>query len=199
MERPLTFTHRMIEQYDVRVNGEYAIICIDPRGILLVESSYGSFNYWWGAAGTDFKTFLTQVNSDYFFGKVRQGQNNDHFYRDETDKEVKRRILEYRRSDDISKERAREAWNDLLEIEDYHGWDRSVATLYVQEFMQSDALNTIFQDFDSIPLIQGFPKECHHFWERVWLPFIEMLKEEIRCRKIELSPLSPEEQQPIPD
>jgi len=200
MERPLTFRHQMIEQYDVRVNGEYAIICIDPRGILLVESSYGSFNYWWGAAGSDFKQFLTELNPDYFFGKVRQGQQDHYFDRDETEKRIKERILEERRNKDISKDFARECWNDLHEdIREFYGDDKGTCNLFVSDLMDTYSLSKLFDDYDSVPIVTGFPRECHHFWENVWCPFIEMLKDEIRCRNIKLSPLSEEEKQPIPE
>ena len=74
-----------VEQYEIRVNSEWAFITLDSdKGIFQAHSSYGDYGYSWPKHGRkNFKDFVLELVKDkeYFLGKV---SSEDCFYNDKT-------------------------------------------------------------------------------------------------------------------
>lgn len=115
-----------------RATGEgWAVCFLDSIGCFSVLSDYGDYGYRWPDewsgpnAREDFRHFLTRIDGDYVLRKIAP---RDTYMGEKTCKEVKRCILEARRSDAWSKEKARREW-DLLDTygnlesrEDFARW-----------------------------------------------------------------------------
>lgn len=71
-----------IPKYEIRVNGEYATLCVESTqaerdghtyygGHLLINSSFGAFAHHWSNCARPFHEFLKGITFDYFITKVR--------------------------------------------------------------------------------------------------------------------------------
>lgn len=71
-----------IPKYEIRVNGEYATLCVESTqierdgrqhygGHLLINSSFGTFAHHWSNCARPFHEFLKGISFDYFITKVR--------------------------------------------------------------------------------------------------------------------------------
>jgi hypothetical protein len=101
-------------------NGEgWAIVFLDSIGCFSALSDYGDYGYRWPIAGWgpgDFRTFLLQCDDDYVLHKIAPRHQYDP---DGTLKNVKRRILEVRRTRSRfwTKDRARQEWRLLYDFD----------------------------------------------------------------------------------
>ncbi len=96
----------------------WAIVVIGSDGYFSACSDYGNYAFIWGSHGRDdFREFLLDARKDtsYFANKLSAG--GEVYDADATIAEVKKYIIELRREDGFSKEKARDEW-DLLEIYD---------------------------------------------------------------------------------
>ncbi len=123
-----TFTKRHVEQYQFNgPHGMWAIITLDPRGIFQAISDVGDYAYdgWWGHGCESFKHFLARgLDRDYFLGKTAARERR--FSLEKTKDRVRRDVLEARRSGYITKDAAREAWDELA------CRDEDNATLFIE-------------------------------------------------------------------
>lgn len=127
-----TFTKRQVEQYEFHgPHGMWAIVTLDPRGIIQAVSDVGDYAYeGWGHHGCEsFKHFLVSgLDVDYFLGKVADGRE---FSFERTQREYRRRILDERRGGSLAKDEARAAWDEIEEIQ-----ETADATHFVCQVMQ---------------------------------------------------------------
>lgn len=103
------------EIHHVRNNGEWAMFILrhwqrvkDPLqrgtgGSLTVHSSYGTFSYIWGSTGSSFKEFLVEhLAKDWHYTMkkfLQEGNAMYEFSLEETQKEMRRVLVETRRED----------------------------------------------------------------------------------------------------
>jgi hypothetical protein len=88
----------------------------DSTGELNIQSDWGDWAHRWGGAGLGGKTISQAIASwtdaHYLCDKLHYGKDRDQFDGVETRKGLRERILEKRREMDISKEAARELWDE---------------------------------------------------------------------------------------
>ncbi len=120
---------KTLRRYHVKTEGDrwLATVIISDDGYFSTVSDWGSYAYWWSAAGDCFRSFLTRINPDYLLGKIAPQQSYDG---PATCKTVKRHILDMRRDGDIGRDTARQEWEFLRENnwldnrEDFAYWIR---------------------------------------------------------------------------
>lgn len=155
----------------------------DRGGSFKCISDYGDYSYMWGSIGDEcLREFLLDLNKDYFMGKVR-GNSRFMFDAEANTKKVFEEIVNLRRNNDISKEEARESWDDLqffsLELTDSQD-------LWFERFMGTIAAEKIY-GYDP----HGMPDEsyedptCVMFWERIWPLVCDVWKKELEEEKVE--------------
>lgn len=115
-----TITKTTSEVYQLRVfrDSVWADITIHvdgpQSGRIQIASDYGDWQRYWGSCGVSFKEFLTKLNLGYVSRKF----NVDRYF--DADKNMdmwKRRILSLRRDLDITADKARELWEELISVE----------------------------------------------------------------------------------
>lgn len=81
-------------------------------------SSFGVFGFHWSHMGKPFKQFAANIGDDYLLSKIGKRTRSNQKIVDH----VRRRILESRRANSISRQIARDAWDAVETIEiDYSG------------------------------------------------------------------------------
>lgn len=107
---------KTLRQYDLRTDkGRWlarVVICDD--GYFSTVSDYGNYGFWWGAAGDCFRSFLCRLEPDYLCGKLAP---ETVYYGQETEKNIRRRILEWRRDGSLSRDDARREWDLIGEVD----------------------------------------------------------------------------------
>ena len=157
--------------YGFRYKGEWADILVIHGArentnwvSVVVHSSYGTYGYNWQNIGqTDWWVFLNGLDIDYCLGKMMKPDELREFDHDKTVKNMKQYILEHRRQDVISGNGAREAWNELDEIE----WS-------TDDRMFLDRIYNIpvFADEYWEWPYYSISGSAQGFWDRVWRPWI---------------------------
>jgi hypothetical protein len=111
--------------HDERTSNQARITLLQERlshGEITVVSSWGNYAYaWWGTGKEDFRDFILAMrrDTDYLFGKLG-GRNV--FDGELTEREIKRRILEARRSREIDNETARDEWDICGAFDSVDDW-----------------------------------------------------------------------------
>lgn len=153
-------------------------ICVEfgeSSAILMINSDYGSYAYNWFATGNNPKKFLCGLDMEYAMNKLTEGnlyEPDESKYADE----VKKKIIDKRRDGYITKEVAREAWDDMMEI--LSEYSHSGDILY-HELMSAKHSGKVFIDFEEYPSATRVKPKHQHFWNEIWMPFIEELKMEM--------------------
>lgn len=156
--------------------------CGEESVNVMISSDYGEFNHYWGYCGMNPKEFLIKTDMNYTMKKLMGGSDNMY----EPDfkerlKSFKKLVIEYRKENNITKEQAREAWIKILSIFDYC---QNSNDIYYSECINSEELECILYDSESIPENTKKKNTVIEFWEDIWIPFINFLKEEIIENKI---------------
>lgn len=151
--------------------------CGEESVNVMISSDYGEFNHYWGCCGMNPKKFLTDIDMHYTMKKLMG--STDNMYEPDFGarlKSFKKKIIERRRFLDIEKDQARSAWNKVLSIFDY---SQNSNDVYFSECMNANELDCILYDLDSIPENTKMKNVVVEFWEDIWVPFTEFLKNEI--------------------
>lgn len=185
MTGQVTIKKSNMECYRFRNNSEWATICVHAYetpdmgggrlrqgGEILIYSSYGSFAYHWSHCGDPFKVFLTKITRDYTLRKFL-GNEMEEFDKEGSITAVKRAILSYRWEGSLSKDDARECWDDVPLLDECH----SSEGFWVQYSESSALLKFDAEGYEFI--CQREKPHLEHFWNEIWLPFITHLKVEI--------------------
>ena len=170
-----TVTKSTAELYKLRhPSGMYwadiTIDCNDKGGRIQIASDYGSWqNYWAGFCGT-FKEFLIQLNLEYAADKFNADRWFDH---EGTMNKWKRDVLDHRRRERMSGDKARAILDELKQLDDEiheHGF---IAVAY-----GCKNLMRFYLDCPEIErtITPGFKQ----FWKKVWPVFIEQLRSELK-------------------
>jgi hypothetical protein len=163
-----------IEVYYIRPKGHHcgwADISIDEgekSGRVSISSDYGNWAYYWGACGSGFKQFLIALDIHYAAGKFGSGSYFDH---EATMKKIRTDILNARREDFLTKDKAREMWDSLTDLEDCNSKETFVTLCWYSPIMEL---------YDTGPnIISTIEPGFRRFWETTWKSFISELKNEI--------------------
>ncbi|HCG9411647.1 TPA: hypothetical protein NKA80_004438 [Vibrio parahaemolyticus] len=173
-----TVTKSNAELYRVRHNtcegwGDVILICGKESVSVMINSDYGSFSHVWIHCGCEPKAFLCDMDFHYTMKKL----SNYNLYIDNPQSypaEIKERIIVARRHDEnLTKEEAREAWEDMLNTEHSEG------DLFFKELIDHPLFGKVFGDYEYLPSAKMIDPHCQDLWDRVWTPFIKQLKEEL--------------------
>lgn len=153
-----------VELYKIRSNDfAWADITIDAHGRagrISVASDYGNWQNYWGACGSDFKTFLSQISESYAATKFSAEERIDV---DGTIKLWKELLISYRRDETLDAEKARSIYDEIEEVasEDRQGLLRA--------FDNTSDLSPFMYDVCGAPELVHEP--CPHFkrfWKELW-------------------------------
>jgi hypothetical protein len=143
---------------------------------VMITSDYGEFSHYWGSCGMNPKKFLTTIDMHYAMKKLMHGTDN--LYEPDLDerlKSFKKLIIEKRLYNDITKHEARVAWNRIINI-----IGSCADEEYFHQCANSDEFEKIIFDWEMIPMDDKIKSMVVEFWEDIWLPFTEFLKDEIK-------------------
>lgn len=189
--------------YHVRSDGEWATVVVKgwqgqgldgslrEVGEILVHSSYGSWGYQWGHLGEPFKQWLADLPAyerSYVAGKFL-GSAAYEFDGDATVALLCERLLEWRRSGDLSRDEARTIW-DWIEDNaeeivcseaDFFKAMESAACGHA--YGLDELSNAALKFFDDA---WDMPQRCLHrgfagFWRCLWPPFQQALRTELEA------------------
>lgn len=164
MEGKYSIEKSTCELYKFRhVSGYYwADITIDSKGEtgrIQIASDYGSWQHYWGACGMPFKKFLKKIGIHYFAGKVREYEFFDH---QRTLRTYRERVLDDRRRDSISPEKAREIYDEIELLEDCESKDGFI-------FEMMNRCDEIMRYYDGQPdLCHKISPQFEAFYTTIW-------------------------------
>lgn len=174
-------TKSQAELYQVRSGqgslawGNITLICGAESVSVMATSDYGTFDHHWSHCGGEPKSFLCGLDFQYTMKKLTGGK----LYIPDPDgykNEIKKSIIESRREGrGISREEARTAWDEMLAfLDEYREGELLFNALYHHEFFEA-----VFGDPEYLPNSEK-PDHCAvDFWNDVWTPFINSLREEL--------------------
>lgn len=174
-----TFKKSTCERYDLRWGGcGWATIMIDENGgVFNAQSDYGDYSYSWPHHGREsFKHFILELarEGSYFLGKV---SDISYFNHDETLKAWKKAIIEMRRDGECTREKAREAWDYLIDVADECYGNATVLELKVYESHEVGSLCS--EPWYVFEVIKDYPPGAKCFAKEVLPMFAEILKKEL--------------------
>lgn len=176
---------KSVEVYRLREckNGEWADIYIEENengngGTLFIRSGYGSWDYYWGSAGSTLKEFICSISTDYLIGKLAR---KDEFDYDRWRKAAEDEVKAWYRDKQIDKDEKRNLLEELIEL-DKEGFQSSDA-LYVYMRENNLQLYQQFCDGPCFPEGNDYPRGLLIFVENIWNPFIKELKKELSLQE----------------
>lgn len=174
-----------LKRFVVRNNGEAATIYIEQGkrksgdienvnnwGEITINSSFGCYGHYFGHLGSrTFKDFLTNCEPSYLIYKL-SGRAGEVFDAKATVKELTKLLLEHRKTGEVSREDARQAYDAVLDqrMQDDANlfWMRLHEEL-PESFTVDDLELYRLEQAKVAPQIDGFFRE-------LWPQFIEQLK-----------------------
>lgn len=84
---------------------------------LTCNTSFGTVGYYWSSMGGPAAWFLNKIDNGYLIGKLWMG-NSSVLDVDKALKQLRAEIIKERKAGDLTKENARDRWNDLSGCED---------------------------------------------------------------------------------
>ena len=175
---PTSVKKSTCEKYFLRFNDPsciWAEIVIDDDGTFNAQSDNGDFQYIWRNHGRkSFKHFILELarDSHYFLKKVSECS---YFDADATEKLWKSKVIEYRKDYTLSKERARELWDNIVDL--FSGiCDKTYIEIKVYESDMFEGIEEPWYDFE---LINDYPHGAKHFANVIMPEFAKIIKTEI--------------------
>jgi len=103
------------------------------------------------------------------------------FSAEKTDKAIKRDIISCRKDGYITKEVAREVWDEVEWAEMGNATSETEFYLKVQDVdFAGSFVNTIYDgDYSAIPHRTEYNPQCTEFWNNVWLEIVKYWKESV--------------------
>lgn len=181
MKTPTDFkvTKLTSERYDLRIGYDWAIFILGEDGSFHVNSSYGDWAYaWWHHGRESFKHFLIELGEDstysYLINKLAKGQRT-YFDLDKTLSSIYKEILFARKDGALSKEKARDLYNEVKELPEYG----CSIDLFISAIYDTTHLSKFYEDFDSLPVSKEYDHSLIQFVEIFWPALTKILKQEI--------------------
>ena len=175
-----TITQTTVLCYKIRhsSNQGWADITIDENpsgGRIQIASDWGSWQYYWGAAGTTLRKFLLGLDKGYVAGKFGAGKYAD---LDATIKQYRERIISERRKEWISAEAARMMWDECKELE------QATSVESFTTIMWNDC-GELMKWWDGTPdIVHTYEPGFNRFWETVWPHFMEHIKNQTEAAQL---------------
>ena len=167
--------------YNLKGHDEVGIpfwACITLRewnkgGSVDIQSDYGSYSYSWHNIGEKpLRDFLPRLSFGYFMEKAC-GSSYMRFDTEATKQEILQDILKYRR-EGISKEDARELWDDAQDFSD------STEDSFFASRFASDLCRILYDhEWAAIPCVKSPTPEALGFWKVIWPCICDVLRGEI--------------------
>lgn len=181
-----TLKKSFMERYDIRINNEnnwrctWATISISEDGFFNAQTDCGNFSYNWNAFGDSFKEFLLEINDGYLYNKI--ARKEELVDGEATVKTLKTEILNERKSINIDEFEAREAWEELeeLETECYRVSPEVFHYALADRYVVNKVISDIYEVLDIVYLKDN---EAQTFCEVVMPIFVEILKKELAKKK----------------
>lgn len=149
-------------------------------GEILIHSSFGSWANSWGHLGQPFKSFLLQAERDYVGSKFMNERAYE-FDGEKTMRDLRQRLIEWRKQGELKKEDARSLWDHLQENEDIltssdHEFIGGMEIARAELVPSRQLLRFLEEPWEymSMSLNRCFAG----FWREVWPVFLEQLKAE---------------------
>lgn len=153
--------------------GAWARIWITSDGTLSAVTDYGNFGYWWGQPGCEFRKFLTECEPEYVARKLAGGKTE--VDADATFLAVKREILELRRRKALTRDSARDEWDDALKVD----WDEPCERCEWGNTTELECLEDL--------ICFRLPRQLMAFMEHLWPLFVALLRSELEAEEAELA------------
>lgn len=173
------FKKSTCERYDMNWgDGGWATITIDENGgVFNCQSDYGNYSYSWPNHGREtFKHFLIEISTspDYLLGKVAE---RDWFNFDESLEKWKKEIINIRKSNECTRDEARDAWEFLYTLDDY---SRS-SDVVEKEIYESSEISAICPDepYYVFDVDKDYSPQALAFANEIMTMFADILKKEI--------------------
>lgn len=184
-----TVKKTMIENYTLHFgHGDMAKInleCWKGGGAFSAITSYGNYGYMWNSIGQrHFKEFLSGLNFDYAMGKLTSdGGNMMMADTERTQKEIRKDIIEKRKSEEIDKDSARTYWD---ETDGISGINSSIEL--GNYFGHCNFSNDLYDGWPGEFVFEKPSYQVEGFWREVWGRMLPIWKKEIEAMKKELVP-----------
>jgi hypothetical protein len=160
-------------------NGLWAKFTVEDLGScgrISIASDFGDWQNGWNACGTSFKQFLCDIGMDYAADKFGADRRFDHAG---TIRAYKENVLASRRCS-MSKELARELWNEIKDLED--------ETDKIGFHMLLWNSKELMRYYDGTPeLCESVSPHFRRFWKECWPLFTAELKRELAANMVEPS------------
>lgn len=172
-----------VEKYIVYPDHDckWASFVIDEYdGSLQIMSDFGDWSYLWGPnhGRKSFKHFLVEIEKDPSYLTMKLGQGQDTVLDiDRTISAVKDIIIFRRRNLDFSREEAREAWDEILEIKQNRPKSSLEFYLIVQDYCPK--LHDLLGGECEPPTVTTYPSNLKRFVTEIFPAFAEHLREEL--------------------
>ena len=151
--------------YEIRPKSGWARIWLTDDGCISIISDHGTFGYWFGSPGCEFREFLLDCGDDYLGGKFSRGKTE--FDGEATVDLIRERILHLRRHTNISRGDARREWEKLPTVfdspEDFSSW--VCESTHIRDAYELSCYVT--------------PWNVQHFLKHQWPLFVAQLKAEL--------------------
>lgn len=155
--------------------GDVVLIFGEESVLVIAHTDFGTYGYYWSHTGPNPKKFLCEVDIHYAMNKLTSGN----LYEPDPEKyeiEIKKQIIEARFQYLLTKEQARGAWIDMLDILNEHqGGD-----ILFHELINHEHFEIVFGDYDGLPSATRVRPSCRGFWDHIWTPLTEQLSTEIK-------------------
>lgn len=182
------------EAYTLRSEWEWATILIrsfratgvdgEPRevGEILVHSSFGSWAYQWGHLGRPFKQWLAKGPEREYVASKFLGTMAYVFDGASTVRNLRRSLLENRRSTDITKDDARAIWDWINDYEGELEQDERSFVESMSDCMGSAVWESGARHFLEAPwerLANKLNPQFAGFWETFMPAFVDTIRQEL--------------------
>lgn len=189
-------TRSTMETYHIQHQGEWATIAVKgwqatgndntPReiGEILINSSYGAWAYQWGHLGLPFKNWLAKTEDSRYIAEKFLGTKARVFDGEKTVRELRRRLIEWRRQGDLDKDAARAIWGWIeeyeseLESSDHEFCDRMFSGPRDCECERNRKASRFFEE-PWEHMATSMDRSFASFWRVIWPVFQQELQREL--------------------
>jgi hypothetical protein len=169
---------KSVGRYDVKdERGRWlGTFLITADGLLTCRTDFGSYSYWWTSTGReDFREFLTEIDADYLLRKVAPVREYD---AEATERAIREHIASARKDEEID-DATMTAWIESVDNAPYGLSDVEGFAAWVHEHGKLEPRIDGAHEL----AVHRHPRDAAAFAERVWPPFVRMLREEIEAER----------------
>lgn len=169
----MKITKNIIEEYRFEENNNFAEFILKPidnTGTLIINSSFGTWSYYWGACGMKFKDFLIsmQYDRDYLMSKL----SSKVFSLDLTISNIQYDIVKSNFTNDIKKT----LLNELSVLVKNSSYDGKDFMINYNNYCHKIKYHIYQNDYPSSGA--DYPNDIKNFYEIFWNEFIIFLMNE---------------------